>query len=415
MHTLVGPTPETERYDALDVLRGFAVLGILVMNIQSFSMPFAAYFNPMALGTPSASDFAIWSLSHVFADQKFMTMFSLLFGAGVLLLTSRVEGRGGRPAAIHYRRMLWLLLFGLIHAYVLWYGDILVLYAICGSFLYPARRLRPAILFALGILLLAIGSAFSLTAGFTMPLWPPEEVNALRDMWLPAPERLAQEIAAFQGGWLEQQPMRAQYAFDFHFFEIWTWGIWRAGGVMLLGMALLKWRVLTGERPPAFYTRLAVAGFGLGLPLVTIGLVQNNASGWNMRDGFFVLAQWNHWGSVLVSLGWIALVIRLFKAGVLAALFRRLRAAGRMAFTCYIGETLICTTIFYGHGLGLFGRVDRLGQVLVTLVVWAIVLVVAPLWLARFRFGPLEWAWRSLTYWRREPISRRAAAPLAPA
>lgn len=414
MNTAVGPTRETDRHDALDVLRGFAVLGILVMNIQSFSQPFAGYFNPMAFGTPSTSDFTIWSLSHLLADQKFMTIFSLLFGAGVLLLTGRVEGRGGRPATVHYRRMFWLLVFGLLHAYLLWYGDILVLYAICGLFIYPARRLQPGTLAALGIGLLTICSALALAGGLTMPSWPPEEVREMTDtMWQPSAERMAREFAAFQGGWLAQQPLRAEYAQGFQLFEIWVWGIWRAGGVMFLGMALLKWRVLTGERPASFYTTLATAGFVLGLPVVATGLFFNHVNGWNVRDGFFLHAQWNHWGSLLVALGWIGLTIRVLKSGALTGVFNRLRAAGRMAFTCYIAETVLCTAVFYGHGLGLFGRVDRLGQLLITFAVWMAILVLAPLWLARFRFGPLEWAWRSLTYWCREPIKRKAGAPQA--
>lgn len=414
MRPRVAPTPESDRYDALDLLRGFAVLGILVMNIQSFSQPFAGYFNPMAFGTPSTADFAVWSASHLFFDQKFMSIFSLLFGAGVLLMTTRVAERGGRSALLHYRRMFWLLIFGLIHAYILWYGDILVLYAVCGLFIYPARKLRPAMLAAMGIGFLAIGSLLAVFGGLSMPSWPHEEVRALADaMWQPPPERLAREIAAFQGGWLAQQPFRAEYAIDFHTFEIWVWGIWRAGGLMFLGMALFKWRVLTGERAPAFYTRLALTGFAIGLPLVITGIILNQRGGWNMRDGFFIVAQWNHWGSVMVALGWIGLVIRLFTSDALPALTRRLRAAGRMAFSCYIATTLICTAVFYGHGLGLFGTVARPGQVLVTVAVWIVLVALAPVWLARYQYGPLEWAWRSLTYWRREPMARRVAAPAA--
>lgn len=125
MHIAATPVSESDRLQALDVLRGFAVLGILVMNIQMFSMPFAAYFNPYGLGEPALRDLAIWSINHVLADQKFMTIFSLLFGAGVLLLTTRVAAREASPARIHYRRMFWLLVFGLMHAYVLWHGDIL--------------------------------------------------------------------------------------------------------------------------------------------------------------------------------------------------------------------------------------------------------------------------------------------------
>lgn len=409
----VAPIVESDRSQALDVLRGCAVLGILLMNIQMFSMPFSAYFNPTALGELSTRDFLIWCATHLLVDQKFMTIFSLLFGAGVFLMTSRISERGGRPARIHYRRMGWLLVFGLLHAYLLWHGDILVLYALCGLWIYPARRLAPRRLLMLGVIVLAIGSLLSIASGLSMRFWPPEHLRLLsEEFWSPPPARIQQEIAAFRGGWLTQLPWRAAYAFEFHMFDIWFWGIWRATGLMLIGMALYKWRVLSGERPPAFYTRLAILGLSVGLPMVAFGLLQSHSAGWNVRDAFFLASQWNYWGSILVSLAWIALILRWWQSGAARALIARLAAAGRMAFSCYIAETLICTTVFYGHGLGLFAGIDRLGQVFVTFAVWLILLAVAPLWLARFRFGPLEWLWRTATYGHVEPIGRTAKSPV---
>ena len=411
MHTAVAPVAESDRYEAMDVVRGVPVLGILILNIQSFAMPMAAYFNPTALGEPSASDFFIWSVNYVLADSKFMTMFSLLFGAGVLLMTGRITERGGRPALIHYRRMFWLLVFGLAHAYLIWYGDILVLYAICGLLVYPARRLAPRTLAILGVAFLSVTSLIAAGATFM----PPEQLRELNDtFWRPPPDRIAREIAAFQGGWLAQTPERVAHSWEFHAVGLWAFGIWRAGGLMLIGMALLKWRVLTGEREPAFYGRLAAAGLALGIPVVGWGLARNNVNGWTI-DAFFLGGQWNYWGSVLVSLGWIGLVLRLWRAGFANGLFRRLAAAGRMAFTCYILETLICTTVFYGHGLGLFGTMDRFGQMLVVFAVWVVILLMAPAWLARFRFGPLEWLWRTLTYMQPAAMLRRRSAPVSAA
>lgn len=212
MLTAVTPVPESDRYQALDVLRGCAVLGILVMNIQMFAMPLAAYSNPTALGARPTRDFVVGSTNHLWADQKFMTIFSLLFGAGVLLMTTRIAERGGRPALMHYRRMGWLLVFGLLHGYLLWHGDILVLYAICGLCVYPARRLPARTLLVLGLVVLAIGSLISIVSGLSLDSWPPEQVRALSDdFWRPPPDRIAQEIAAFQGGWLAQMAWRARY------------------------------------------------------------------------------------------------------------------------------------------------------------------------------------------------------------
>jgi uncharacterized protein len=397
----------------MDLLRGFAVLGILILNIQMFSMPMAAYFNPLALGPPSTSDFAIWSINYLLADSKFMTIFSVLFGAGVLLMTTRIAERGGRPAYAHYRRMGWLLVFGLLHAYLLWYGDILVLYAVCGLFVYHARRFTPRTQCVTGLGLLAVGSLIWLTFGLTINSAPPDVVEDMRAFWSPDAAGLAREMAAFQGGWFAQTPLRTAYSRDMHLFELWVWGIWRAGGLMLVGMALLQWRVLTGERTPAFYSRLAAIGLAIGLPLIAFGMVRNNAAGWPLTV-FLSGAQWNYWGSILVSLGWMSLLVRTWLAGAATWLTRRLVAVGRMAFTCYIAETVICTTIFYGHGFGLFGRVDRFGQMLVVLGVWGVLLTIAPFWMALFRYGPLEWVWRTLTYGRVEPIARSAGVRLKP-
>jgi uncharacterized protein len=257
--------------------------------------------------------------------------------------------------------------------------------------------------------MLAIGSGISLAGGLTMDSWPAEEVAEWQKFWNPSAAELAAETAAFQGSWLDQQPWRGSYSAEFHLEDILFWGLWRAGGLMLLGMALFKQGVLPGTRTKAYYVKQAAGGFGIGLPLVVWGLFQHHATGWNMRDSFFLVAQWNYWGSILVSLGWIGVLLALRNAESLRPLLARLSAAGRMAFSCYIFETVISTLAFYGHGLGWFGSVDRLQQMLFTVGVWLVILIVAPLWLARFQYGPLEWIWRSLTYGRAEPFVRREA------
>lgn len=411
--TNAAPVAESERLEALDVLRGVAVLGILVMNIQSFAMPFAAYFNPTALGPPSAIEFTVWSVDHLLADQKFMSLFSLLFGAGMVLFATRAADRGGRPARLHYKRMFWLLIFGLLHAYLLWYGDILVLYAVCGMLLYPLRRRRPRTLAIVGLLVISIESLITAATGFTIDRWPPEFAAELRQFWSPDVAEVAREVAAFRGGWLSQEPLRAGYSLDFHTVEMWIWGVWRAGGLMLLGMALFKLGVVTGDRPRAFYVRLAIIGFAIGLPLTAWGIVRNIAEAWRAEYSFLIGAQWNYWGSLGSAGGWLGLVLAVWKSGRARGAIARLAALGRMAFTCYILETVIATTIFYGHGFGLFAAVGRAGQVAITLGIWTFLLLFAPWWLARFRYGPLEWLWRTLTYGRIEPLARTRIAAAA--
>ena len=414
METRPLPVTASDRHGVIDFLRGLAVLGILVMNIQSFAMPFAAYFNPTALGPPGSIDFAIWFASHLFFDQKFMTIFSILFGAGILLMTTRAEERGGRVAWLHFRRMFWLLVFGLIHAYLIWYGDILVVYAVCGSIVFWFRRWRPMPLVMTGVIVLAVSPVLMRLALNSLSSAPPEALQEIRDFWQPSPALLQEEIAAFQGGWLSQLSKRVDYALDFHSFEMWLWGVWRAGGLMLIGMALLKWGVLTAQRHRDLYPRLFVAGWMLGLPVILLGVARMRASNWEVFYSFVVGLSYNYWGSLLVSLGWIGLFISLWITQALGGLAARMVAVGRTAFSCYILTSLLCTFIFYGHGLGLFGRVRRPGQILVTLIVWTILLIVAPLWLERFRFGPLEWLWRTLTYGEKQPM-RRAEPAAAPA
>jgi uncharacterized protein len=171
--------------------------------------------------------------------------------------------------------------------------------------------------------------------------------------------------------------------------------------------------VLTGERSTSFYTRLAVIGFAIGVPLTAWGVLRNIADGWRVEYSFFLGAQWNYWGSLASACGWLGLVMTVWKSGAVRGAIARLAAVGRMAFTCYILETLICTTLFYGHAVGLFGSVGRVGQILATVTIWAALLLLAPWWLERFRYGPLEWLWRTLTYGRLEPLSRELATPSA--
>jgi len=162
---IASPAGDPDRVESIDALRGFAVLGILLMNVQSFAMPEAAYINPTAYGRLDGANGWAWLVSHVLADRKFMAIFSMLFGAGILLFTRRAEARGDSPVRLHVRRMLWLVVFGLAHAYLLWYGDILVAYGICGLLAYPLRHLRPGRRFVLGLALLAVASGLALAEG----------------------------------------------------------------------------------------------------------------------------------------------------------------------------------------------------------------------------------------------------------
>ncbi len=393
------PVAESDRLVALDVLRGFVLLGILVMNIQSFAMPFAAYMNPTAYGDLTGANWWVWIVSHVFFDQKFMAVFSMLFGAGIVLMRGRAGDDGAR---LHQRRMAWLMAFGLLHAYVFWYGDILFIYGACGLLAYLFADRPPATLIACAAGLLLVGCLAYIGFGLTLA---PADVPGVRDAhWRPTSDVIAAEIAAYRGGFMAQSQHRVPEAFQAQTIYLLLFLVWRVLGLMVLGMALLKIDVITARRPASFYARLAAAGFGVGLPVVLFGARQNVAHGWSVEYSMFFGVIWNYWGSVAVALGYTGLVMWIARAGVLERLTSRLAAVGRMAFSNYFLQTILATLIFYGHGLGLFGSVERTEQLAIVAGIWLVQLIASPIWLRHYRFGPMEWLWRSLTYGARPPF-----------
>ncbi|MGD2108725.1 MAG: DUF418 domain-containing protein [Phycisphaerae bacterium] len=405
-HADRGPVTQSERIVSIDVLRGFAVLGILVMNIQSFAMPGSAYVNPTSYGDLTGLNLAVWLVSHALCDAKFMTIFSMLFGAGIILMTSRREQAGQGSAGPHYRRMGVLLVVALIHGYLLWYGDILYTYAMCGFLIYLFRKCQPMTLLIVGTSAIAIGSAISVFFGWSMQFWPDEAVDGVLAFWQPSAEAMATDLEIYRGPWLGQLAYRAPTTFFFQTFLFLFEFVWRAGGVMLVGMALHKVGVFGASLSSRTYGVLVALGLFVGIPVVLFGVYRNFAADWDGRTCFYFGIQFNYWGSLLVSLGWIGMIMLACKHDILPPVRRALAAAGQMAFTNYLMQTVICTAIFYGHGFALYGKVERAGQILIVFAVWVLQLVVSPFWLRYFRFGPMEWLWRSLTYGKPQPMRR---------
>ena len=397
---LNSPVAASDRIASLDVLRGFAVLGILVMNIQAFAMPLAAYFNPTVYGDLSGINFFVWLVSYLFVDQKFLSMFSLLFGAGICLFADRVEARSGRSAGLHYRRMFYLLLFGLVHAYFLWSGDVLVTYALCGSVLFLLRNRSPRTLVVIGLAVFSVASILYTATGMTTEFISDKDAAEIIAFWAPDAAKIDAELLAYRGGWFTQQAQRSTDTLAMHTLALPIRLLWQSAGLMLLGMALYRWQILSAARSAVFYRRLALIGFGVSVPVVAAGAWWNFAVGWSWERSMFLGSQFSYWGSLAMAFGYVGLAMLAVRRRWFSALQMRLAATGRMAFTNYIAQTLICTTIFYGHGFGLFGRVDRWQQAIVVFAVWGIQLWWSPLVLRRFRCGPLEWSWRELTYWR---------------
>ncbi|HPQ41688.1 MAG TPA: DUF418 domain-containing protein [bacterium] len=405
------PTQKSERIVSLDVLRGIAILGILIMNIQSFAMISSAYMNPTAFGDFTGWNRIIWTASHIIADQKFLTIFSMLFGAGIVLMAARAEQKGVSPARLHYRRTLWLIVIGLIHAYGLWYGDILVSYGLCALLVFLFRKLNPWLLLILGILAISLASLLFIFSGWSMQFWPEESIEQTMTSWHPDAGEIEKEVTAYRGSWLDQMPHRAFMSFYFQVPAFLFWTAWRAGGCMLFGMALMKWGFLSATRSTRLYLMVMIAAFSTGFPLILTGLAKNSAAGWSLQYAMFFGSQYNYWGSLFVAVGYISLIMLICRWFVHSRILKLLAGVGRTALSNYLFQTVICTTIFYGYGLGLYGHVDRVGQIGIMLLVWILEIILTTVWLKRYRFGPVEWLWRSLTYGKRQPLRRKPLIP----
>jgi uncharacterized protein len=394
--TDAAPTPPSERIVSLDAIRGLAVLGILVINIWVFAMPESVLLNPQSYGDFTGANYWAWVAGHVFAKSKFITLFSALFGAGILLFTDSKHRDGEAAIGLYYRRIGWLLVIGLGHAYLLWYGDILVGYALAGLLLVSFRDREPATLARIGFIFLLAPFASEVFAALV------QGPAVIADQWRPAAATLQQEVATYRSGWLAQMDHRVPTAFRRQTSGFVGSTLWRAGGSMFLGMALYRWGVFTGERSTQFYRRL-VAGGVVGLVIVAAGVWYIEASDWSAGAALY-WRQFNHWGSLLVAGGYLGAVTLWAKRRPQGIVTQSLAAVGRMAFTNYLLQTVIATSIFYGHGLGLFGRLDRVELLAVVVGIWALQVPLSVLWLRYFRFGPVEWCWRTLTYGERQPL-----------
>ncbi len=428
----VGPVRPEERVSSVDVLRGVALLGILAMNIASFGAPGSVYSNPQAGRDDWGLNDFLWTFNHLIFDTKMMSLFSMLFGAGLVLMGDRADAKGRKFAWFYYRRVLWLLAIGLAHAYLIWTGDILVLYAQCGLLLYPLRKLAPHRLLILGICLELMmipifqGVLISIEfmkdtaarvetmekAGEAVPKWRKKvgdfykksvEPN-MKPNYARANQARDEELRAYRGNYGQIVSHRAGGLFMEHTIGFILGGWWFVGGRMLIGMAMMKLGVFAASRSRSFYLGMMALGYGLGMPLViadTVLLYKHHFGGEHMMRGGFYL---NFYGGLLVALGHAALVMLVYQSGRLKWLTRRLAAVGRMALSNYLFDSILCTFIFYGYGLSLFGMLDRAGLYAIVIAIWTFQLIISPIWLEQYRFGPAEWVWRSLTYWKPQPM-----------
>ena len=394
-------------------------------------MPFVAYFNPLAMGGTEPINIGTWFFTHLFFDLKFMTIFSLLFGAGLIMMMRRAESRGVQYGAIWYRRNLCLMLLGAMHGYLIWMGDILFHYALTGMVIFVFRNRSPKVLIMIALVFLSIAPFMTYNSGTYMEQLrdsvveleqmqeddqelTAEQEEMLKDWagvsaFLGHPlERVRKDTEAYLGTYLEILSYR-EPTVTVTYSQTWLfYMIWRVGGIMLLGMALMKLGILSGDRSRDFYRKMMLVGYGLGIPIVVFSAWNLAAHEWEEIYKFRIGDIPNYFGSILVAFGHIALVMTIIKSGAMSGLMQRFAAVGRMAFTNYLMHSIILTTIFYGYGFGLYGQVPRLWQMGFVLAVIGLQLWISPIWLRHYRFGPAEWLWRSLTYWKRQPMLLQA-------
>ncbi|QAY77748.1 DUF418 domain-containing protein [Sphingosinicella sp. BN140058] len=411
---------ETSRIATLDIVRGVAVMGILAMNIVDFAMPPQAYMNPAAYGLTSGADLAAWVFAFVFIDGKMRGLFSFLFGASMLLVIQGAETKGENATAIHYRRMLWLGAIGLLHYYLLWHGDILFGYAFAGMIaaLFHDKAPRALVVWGIGLVLIqfalfaAISGSFFLTAAAAAePGSSAEALAAWRDVersfGRPDGAEIAKELALYRGSYpaILQDRFTVQLFGPFKGLLLFSW---ETLGYMLFGMAALKTGFLSGAWAARRYARVALIGFAIGIPYSAL-------LAWLLiRAEFDAALLFAIWGAAtvpvrpLMILATAAAIILLTRRS--GPLVTRIAAAGRAAFTNYLGTSILMTSLFFGYGLGLFGHLSRIELWLIVLPTWALMLLWSKPWLDRFRYGPLEWAWRSLARGALQPMRRSAEA-----
>ncbi|MDM7335306.1 DUF418 domain-containing protein YeiB [Klebsiella pneumoniae] len=371
-----------ERNVTLDFVRGVAILGILLLNISAFGKPKAAYLNPAWSGSASLSDAWTWALLDLLAQVKFLTLFALLFGAGLQLLLPR----GKRWIQ---SRLTLLALLGFIHGLFFWDGDILLAYALVG--LVSWRMVREAhhvkSLFNTGVVLYLTGIAVLVLLGLISG-------TAANRSWAPDAANLQYEQYWKLHGGMEAVSNRADMLSD-NLLALGAQYGWQLAGMMLMGAALMRSGWLKGQFSLRHYRRtgalLVAAGMAVNLPAIFAQWYL----AWDYRWCAFLLQAPRELSAPLQAIGYAALAWGYWPQLCRFRLVGAIACVGRMALTNYLLQTLICTTLFY-H-LGLFMRFDRLQLLAFVPPIWAVNLLVSSLWLRRFRQGPVEWLWRQLT------------------
>lgn len=413
-------TTSMDRIVSLDIIRGIAVMGIFSVNIVGMAMIQDAYFYPPDYGFSTLGDKIMWALNFIVVDGRFRSLFSILFGASMTLVIERAIATARSGWRVHYARMVVLLLFGLAHYYLLWWGDILANYALVGMIAFIFYRLKPKWLLLLAALSLSAqygpmlyfgGQQIAKYEAKRSPDASPEDKKKLEELMsqlTSSDEVIAKDKAEHKTIASHIEASTSEKAWKRPFMSVMGFGL-ETLGLMLIGMAGYKSGYLTGSWSRESYKKVATV-------LVGTSVVLYSYAAWLILKANFDPFTYYPWDQMYVApmhalsaLGYAALIILIFSKP--SAIADRFAAVGRAAFTNYLGATIIGVLIFYDQFGGLYGDVSRGQAWLFVPFVWAIMLAWSKPWLDTYRYGPFEWAWRSLARWRIEPMRKVAAAP----
>ena len=418
-----GAAPTGERIEALDFVRGVALFGILLMNITAFGLA-DAYVNPRNSGGAEGANLLAWIVTQIGFEGTQRALFSMLFGASTILFLARLEAAGRADAAdLYVRRNLWLVAFGMVNAFLLvWYGDILYAYGVIALFIYPFRNMAARSLMTIGVATLLLGAAWNLwdareaiheSAAYEAAVaardsgqrYDSAAISAwetTRAEYVSTPESIAATTQAMRGGY--DSAFWHVVPYNLHWQ---TWGLYRyffdVFGMMLIGMALFRMGILTLHRRTRTYVAMMIAGYAIGL---TVNILETR---WIVSHQFspVAFAEANvtyDLGRLAMTMGHLGALLLFVRSGLLGWLRAAFAAVGRMAVTNYLTHSAVCLTLFVL--LGWYGQLERHQLYYVVFAIWAFQLVFSPLWLRVFRFGPVEWLWRWLTYLKRPPLLR---------
>ena len=426
INTTIAPIQKSDRIESLDIMRGLVLCGILLMNINGFGLAHA-YNDPTVSGGATSWNLTTWITTNLFFEGTMRALFSLLFGVGMFFLLDRLEknGAGIEAANIYFRRMLWLLVFGLIHGYLLlWTGEILFGYALMGLLVFSFRNMPPKKLIATAVVLFAVGAFWSycdyqkdvkLVSDVALAKEYVIEGKTLSRDLLEASQKWEKRAWEYspEGVQYYNENMRKSYTEVVAFlapinrfydkFYTYRYDLWDVLSMMLLGIALYKLKILTAEKSYRFYGLMALIGYGIGLSVnyfEIYSIYSNNFS-------YLSFSKTNityDLGRVPVAMGHIGIIMIVCKLPILNWLKFRIASIGKMALSNYIMHSIICMIVFTGVGFGLFGKLQRHELLYVVFSIWIFQLIISPIWLKYYHFGPMEWLWRTLSYQKKQPF-----------